>query len=82
MVQVKTENRFRAGRGFGLGEIRKAGAAVAQLKKMKLRADKRRRSVHEANVEELKKLLGQAKEKKQKPKKVRKAAVKKKAKGV
>lgn len=60
-------------RGFSIGEVQKAGAAVAQLKKMKLRVDKRRRSVHEANVKELEKLLGQlAKEKKRKPKKVRK----------
>lgn len=78
MVLVKTGNRLREGRGFSLGEIQKAGAAVVQLKKMKLRVDKRRRSMHEANVEDLKKLLGA--KKKQKPRKVRKAA-KEKAEG-
>lgn len=76
MVQVKTKNRFRAGRGFSIGEIQKAGATTAQLKKMKLRVDKRRRSMHEANVEELKKLP--AKEKIRKPKKLRKTAPKEK----
>lgn len=60
-------------RGFSIGEIQGAGATAVQLKKTRLRVDKRRRSVHEANVEELKKLLGQpAKGKKRKPKKVRK----------
>jgi len=60
-------------RGFSIGEIQKAGATALLAKKTGIRVDKRRRSVHEANVKELKKLLGQlAEEKKQKPKKVRK----------
>jgi large subunit ribosomal protein L13e len=56
-------------RGFSIGEIQKAGATVAETRKTGIRVDKRRRSAHEANVKELKKLRGQlAKEKKQKPK--------------
>ena len=54
----------RLGRGFSIGELQSAGISLSEAKKLGIYVDKRRRSVHQENVEYLKKL----KESRQKPK--------------
>lgn len=70
-AKVKLTKGVRPGRGFSLDEIRGAGLRVAQLKRKGLKIDRRRRSSHQLNVAELKKLFAPR----------RKKAVKKKGKG-
>jgi len=53
----RIERELREGRGFSLGELREAGITLDLAKKLKIRVDKRRRSVHQWNVELLKKAL-------------------------
>ncbi|AWR96289.1 50S ribosomal protein L13e [Acidianus sulfidivorans JP7] len=48
---------FKVGRGFSLGELKAAGLKVEDAKKLGLRIDIRRKSVHNENVEALKKYL-------------------------
>ncbi|MHA1533913.1 MAG: helix-hairpin-helix domain-containing protein [Promethearchaeota archaeon] len=55
----------RKAKGFSLGEIKEAGKTVELLRKLKVDIDYFRKSKHESNVEELRKL----KEKKKKSKK-------------
>lgn len=47
----------RKGRGFSLGELKAAGLTLQEAKRVGLRFDTRRKSVHEENVEVLKKFV-------------------------
>ena len=47
----------RRGRGFSLGELERAGISVDLAKRLGLYVDKRRKTVHEWNVEALKDFL-------------------------
>ncbi|MCX8187750.1 MAG: ribosomal protein L13e [Nitrososphaeria archaeon] len=47
----------RAGRGFSLNELRRAGIMIEVAKRLGLPIDARRRSAHEENVRALKELL-------------------------
>lgn len=51
------EQGLREGRGFSIGELRKAGLAPKNAMKLGIHVDKRRRSVHEWNVEALRKFV-------------------------
>lgn len=53
----RIERGLREGRGFSLGELREAGITLDLAKRLKIRVDKRRRTVHPWNVEILKKAL-------------------------
>lgn len=44
----------RRGEGFSLGEIKRAGLAFCEAKRLETRIDKRRRTVHLKNVQVLK----------------------------
>ena len=46
--------RLRRGRGFSLGEIRKAGLSLHEAKMLRIPIDKRRRTIHPQNVKRLK----------------------------
>ncbi len=59
MVNVLSGNNWREGRGFSLTELEAAGIKSFQARKMGLRLDLRRRTSHELNVEELKKMAAQ-----------------------
>ncbi len=60
MVKVLSRNEWRAGRGFSLMELEAAGVKPFQAKRMGLRLDVRRRTSHDFNVEELKKIAANA----------------------
>ena len=52
----------RVGRGFSVGELKAAGITLDTARRLGIYIDKRRKSVHEENVETLKKLLEEARE--------------------
>ena len=56
---VKKAGGRRKGRGFSLGELREAGIGIAEAKKLGIAVDRRRRSLHRENVEELKRIASQ-----------------------
>ncbi len=72
IARVKSKKGFRKGKGFSEEEIKKAGMTIAMAKKLKIVIDPRRKSAHDFNVAELKKL--KPPEKKPKVKKAAKAA--------
>ncbi len=47
----------RVGRGFSIGELEAAGLDITSAKKLGIPIDKRRRSVHQWNIERLKSFL-------------------------
>ncbi|MQL56378.1 50S ribosomal protein L13e [Acidianus ambivalens] len=47
----------REGRGFSLGELKAVNLTPEKARKLGLRVDKRRKSVHQENVDALKKYL-------------------------
>ncbi|TFG08252.1 MAG: hypothetical protein EU539_02925 [Promethearchaeota archaeon] len=62
------DKHLRKGKGFSLGEIKKAGKNVPLLKEFNIQIDYFRRSVRDENVEKLKKLkLPEKKKKKRAP---------------
>jgi len=56
---VISKGKKRKGRGFSLAELKEAGISLQEAKKLRIYVDKRRKSVHEENVEYLKKLKNQ-----------------------
>ncbi len=48
--------KIRAGRGFSIEELKQAGITLAEARKLKIPVDKRRKTAHEWNIEELRKL--------------------------
>ncbi len=83
IVRIPTSpNRVREGRGFSLGEIIEANLTLHDVKRIGLRVDLRRRSVHKENVEALKAMFGNLKKAEKKEAKVREAKKEKKVKEV
>ena len=68
------ERGFKIGRGYSIGEIKAAGLNLKLAKYLNIPIDPRRRSVHNENVESLKKFIEMVKElieaKKAKPAKI------------
>lgn len=52
-----TATYLRVGRGFSIGEINQAGLTIELAKQFNIPIDFRRRSVHQTNVENLKKFV-------------------------
>ena len=48
------KQRIRVGRGFSKGELEMAGLSAGEARRVGIRVDSRRRTVHEGNVETLK----------------------------
>jgi predicted flap endonuclease-1-like 5' DNA nuclease len=69
MPKVRSVRGLREGRGYSVEEVLKAGLTIPQTKALKIRVDSRRKTAHDFNIQELKKL---------KPGKVRKVKPKKK----
>jgi len=64
----KKSGKQRLGKGFSLDELKKVGLKPKQALKLGIPVDTRRRTVHEENVEKLKKLLETKQQEAQKPK--------------
>ncbi|HID16522.1 MAG TPA: 50S ribosomal protein L13e [Candidatus Atribacteria bacterium] len=64
----KVIKNWRIGRGFSIGELKEAGLTVTEARKLGLRIDKRRKSVHKENVEAIRKYIGKIKETKKEEK--------------
>ncbi len=64
----KKGGKQRLGKGFSLDELKKVGLKPKQALKLGIPVDTRRRTVHEENVEKLKKLLEAKQQEAQKPK--------------
>ncbi len=56
-TSTRKEKRKRIGRGFSLGELKDAGISIKEARLRGIPIDKRRKSVHQWNVEALKKLV-------------------------
>ncbi|MEM1984464.1 MAG: ribosomal protein L13e [Candidatus Korarchaeum sp.] len=52
------KKRKKIGRGFSLGELERAGISISEAKKLGIYVDRRRKTVHEWNVEALTRLRG------------------------
>jgi large subunit ribosomal protein L13e len=53
LTSTKRFKRKRVGRGFSLGELERAGISIEEAKKLGIYIDRRRKSVHEWNVNAL-----------------------------
>lgn len=71
-IVQKRGGEQRPGKGFSIGELKKAGLNLKQALKMGIPADSRRRTIHEENVKALKdyisNLKASVKPKRRKPK--------------
>lgn len=77
--KVKSRKGLREGNGFSLTELKEAGLTVAQAKRLGVRVDERRRSLHAFNVQALRELQKAPLEEKPKPVRAKAAAPQKKA---
>ena len=72
-VITKQDGTQRVGRGFSPEELEKSGLNPAEAKRLEVPVDKRRKTVHDVNVDALKayasKMKADAKPKKPKPEK-------------
>lgn len=57
LVQDPITRRWVKGKGFSYGELKEAGIDIKLAKKLRLPVDKRRKSVHERNIEFLRQLF-------------------------
>ena len=58
---VKRGDKVREGRGFSRGELKEVGLSPSEAMRLGIPVDKRRRTVHEENVERLRAYLEEAK---------------------
>jgi len=79
---VKKADGKRKGRGFSLRELQEAGITLIQAKKLGIAVDRRRKSLHKENVEELKRIAAQKPAPKKKEKKEEKVIKLEEIKGV
>ncbi|MHA1644553.1 MAG: ribosomal protein L13e [Candidatus Freyarchaeota archaeon] len=68
VMRCNDSKRFRAGKGFSLGEIQGAGLTVHEAKRLSLRIDRRRKTTHEINIQAIKAYVKEQKEKLKKEK--------------
>lgn len=68
VMQSKDSRKFKAGRGFSLGELQGAGLNVHEAKRLSLPIDRRRKTTHMENVTAIKNYIKEIKEKGKKKK--------------
>jgi large subunit ribosomal protein L13e len=68
VMQSQDSSKLKAGKGFSLGEIQDAGLNVHEAKRLSLRIDRRRKTIHKENVTAIKTYLKEGKEKGKKKK--------------
>ena len=73
---VNKKGGKRAGKGFSIKELEKAGLTPAEAKKLKIPVDKRRETVHDQNVKAVK-VYAEKRKAEAKPKKPQKKKAKK-----
>ncbi len=57
LIHGGVDQGVRRGRGFSVGELKAVGLTVRDAKRLGIPVDKRRRSVHEWNIENLREYL-------------------------
>ncbi len=57
LTSKRKEKRKRIGRGFSIGELKQAGISIRDARLKGIPIDRRRKTVHQWNVEALKKLV-------------------------
>ncbi len=60
---AKKSKEVRVGRGFSVEELKAVGLTIEKARKLGLYVDKRRKSIHQWNIEALKKFLEEIREK-------------------
>lgn len=68
VMQSQDSRKLKAGRGFSLGELQDAGLNVHEAKRLSLRIDRRRKTIHTENVTAIKNYVKELKEKGKKKK--------------
>ncbi|MBS7251715.1 MAG: ribosomal protein L13e [Candidatus Freyarchaeota archaeon] len=63
VMHSQDSRKFRAGRGFSLGEISGAGLSVHEARRLSLRIDRRRKTTHEFNIDAIKTHIKEMKKK-------------------
>lgn len=58
LTSTREWKRKKLGRGFSLGELERAGISLREARKLGIHVDRRRRTVHEWNVQALLRLRG------------------------
>jgi len=63
ILNIHLPPKIRVGRGFSIRELKEAGLTIKEARKLGIRIDPNRKSMHEWNIEELKKYINKLQKK-------------------